>query len=237
MLLNLVWKTALMYLIVVVSMRLMGKRMIGELQPFELAIAIMISELAAFPLAEEDRNVWYGITAIGILIVCQILLSILSIKSITARNIICGRPRIVVKNGKILENNMRKELYTINDLLEQLRILNIQDISDVEYAVLETNGQLSVVLKSQKRPVTPEDLGIETKYEGLSLDLIIDGVVITHNLKLAKLDMNWLLDGLKENGWDNPKDIFYAYIDTAGNFRFQPKLKASRNRILESSQP
>jgi len=231
MLFGIVWKTALMYLVVVIAMRLMGKRMIGELQPFELAIAIMISELAAFPLAEEDRNVWHGIISIGILIVCQILLSILSVKSIAARTLICGRPRIVVKNGKLLEHNLKKELYTINDLLEQLRILNVQNIADVEYAVLETNGQLSVVLKSQKRPLTPADMGIETKYEGLSLDLIIDGVVINHNLKLARLDVNWLLGKLKENGWDNPKDIFYAYLDPEGNFRFQPKLSASKNKI------
>lgn len=227
---DIIWKTALMYLIVVVSMRLMGKRMIGEMQPFELAIAVMISELAAFPLTEDDKKLWHGIIAIGILVVCQILLSVLSVKSITVRTVICGRPRIVIKNGKLIESNLKKELYTINDLLEQLRILNVQNISDVEYGVLETNGQLSVVLKSQKRTVTPEDLGIETKYEGLSLDLIIDGVVITHNLKLARLDMEWLMNKLKENGWENPRDIFYAYIDAAGNFYFQPKLKAAKNR-------
>jgi len=231
---DIIWKTAIMYLVVVFSMRLMGKRMIGELQPFEFAIAVMISELAAFPLTEGDRNIWYGIVSIGILVACQFLLSLLSVKSIIARTVICGRPRIVIKNGKIMENNMRKELYTINDLLEQLRILNVQNISDVEYGILETNGQLSIVLKSQKRAVTPEDLGIETKYEGISLDLIIDGEVIVHNLELAKLDMNWLLSKLKENGWDNPKDIFYAYLDSAGKFYFQPKLKASKNRTMTS---
>lgn len=231
---DIVWKTALMYLVVIVSMRLMGKRMIGELQPFEFAIAIMISELAVFPLTEGNTNILHGLLAIGVLVLCQFLLSLLSIKSLTVRTIICGRPRIVIKNGKILEKNLKKELFTINDLLEQLRMLNIQNISDVEYGILETNGQLSVVLKSQKRPVTPEDLGIETKYEGLSLDLIIDGIVITHNLKLAKLDMDWLVGKLKENGWDNPRDIFYAYIDTAGNFQFQPKLKASKSRVMNT---
>ena len=219
---DIIWKTALMYLVVVASMRLMGKRMIGELQPFEFAIAVMISELAAFPLSGADGNVWHGIVSIGILVVCQFLLSLLSIKSLTVQTVICGRPRIIIKNGKLLENNMKKELFTINDLLEQLRILNVQNVSDVEYGILETNGQLSVVLNSQKRAVTPEDLGIETKYEGLSLDLIIDGVVLVHNLKLAKLDTNWLMDKLKENGWANPKDIFYAYLDTEGNFYFQP---------------
>ncbi|NLZ54277.1 MAG: DUF421 domain-containing protein [Thermoanaerobacteraceae bacterium] len=230
---DIIWKTALMYIVVVVSMRLMGKRQIGEFQPFEFAIAVMISELAAFPLTEGDKNVWQGIWAIGILVVCQFILSLLSIKSLKIRAIICGRPRVVIKNGKFVESNLKKELYTINDVLEQLRIFNVQNISDVEYGILETNGQLSIVLKSQKRAVTPADLGIETKYEGLTLDLIIDGVVLMHSLKLAKLDLNWLLDKLKENGWPNPKDIFYAYLDTEGNFYFQPKQKAAKNRIVE----
>ncbi|NLX77986.1 MAG: DUF421 domain-containing protein [Clostridiaceae bacterium] len=233
---DIIWKTALMYLVVVVSMRLMGKRMIGELQPFEFAIAVMISELAAFPLSGADGNVWHGISSIGILVVCQYLLSVLSIKSIKVRTVICGRPRIVIKNGKLIETNLKKELFTINDLLEQLRILNIQNVSDVEYGILETNGQLSVVLKSQKRPVTPEDLGIETKYEGLTLDIIIDGEVLVNNLKLARLDMDWVMNKLKESGWDSPKDIFYACLDSQGNFQFQPKVKAAKNRITDSSQ-
>lgn len=232
MTLHTVWKTALLYIIVVISMRLMGKRQIGELQPFEFAVAIIISEIAVFPITEENKSVMDAIIPIGILVVCQFLLSLLSVKSIKARELICGRPRIVIKNGALQENNLKKELYTINDLLEQLRMANVQNVSDVEYGVLETNGQLSFVLKSQKRPVTPEDLGIETKYEGLSLDLIIDGVINYENLTLAKLDKNWLMQQLKEKGWSSPKDIFYAYIDTQGNFYFQPKLKAAKNRRM-----
>lgn len=235
MLIDVIWKTAILYLVVVVSMRLMGKRQIGELQPFEFGIAVMISELAAFPLTESDKDIWYGIVAIGILVLCQFIFSVLSIKSVRFRGILCGRPRVVIKNGRLLEQNLTRELYTINDLLEQLRILNVQNISDVEYGILETNGQLSIVLKSQKRAVTPADLGIETKYEGISLDLIIDGSILEHNLKLAKLDRNWLMNKLKENGWSNPKDIFYACLDSEGNFYFQPKLKAAKNRVVASS--
>lgn len=229
---HVVWKTALLYIIVVISMRLMGKRQIGELQPFEFAVAIIISEIAVFPITEENKSVLEAIIPIGILVVCQFLLSLLSIKSIKARELICGRPRIVIKNGALQEKNLKKELYTINDLLEQLRIANVQNVTDVEHGVLETNGQLSLVLKSQKRPVTPEDLGIETKYEGLPLDLIIDGVIHHENLALARLDENWLLQRLQEKGWPDPKDIFYASLDTQGNFYFQPKLSAARNRRM-----
>ncbi|NLG87728.1 MAG: DUF421 domain-containing protein [Clostridiaceae bacterium] len=230
MFISLVWKTALLYFVVVLSMRLMGKRQIGQLQPFEFAIAVMISELAAFPLTEENKNIIEGIIPIFILVVCQFVISFISIKSVRAREIICGRPRVVIKNGTIQEKNLRKELYTINDLLEQLRIANVQDISDVEVGVLETNGELSMVLKSQKRPVTPADLGISTDYEGPSLDIIIDGVVRNENLKLAKLDTNWLMEQLKNRGWNSPKDIFFASLNSKGELYVQPKWKVVKNR-------
>lgn len=227
-----IWKTVVLYLIVVVSMRIMGKRQIGELQPFEFAVALMISELAAFPLTESDKGIWEGITPIVILVVTQFLVSVLAIKSVKARELICGIPRIVIMNGSLQEQNLRKELYTINDLLEQLRIAGIQNISDVEHGILETNGQLSLVLKSQKRALTPSDLGIETKYEGISVDLIIDGKMNDQNLKLVKLDTAWLAKQLQDKGWSDPDDIFYASLDTQGNFYFQPKQKAAKNRKL-----
>jgi len=229
---SIIWKTAVLYFIVIVSMRLMGKRQIGELQPYEFAIALMISELAVFPLSENGRGIWEGIVPIIILVALQFLISLLAIKSVKAREWICGRPRIVIMNGCLQEQNLRKELYTINDLLEQLRIAGVQNISDVEHGILETNGQLSLVLKSQKRPLVPSDLGIETKYEGFSMDLIIDGKINENNLKLAKLDVGWLKKQLSEKGWPNPADIFYASLDTEGNFYFQPKLKAAKNRSL-----
>jgi uncharacterized membrane protein YcaP (DUF421 family) len=230
MFINIVWKTALLYLIVVLSMRLMGKRQIGQLQPFEFAIAVMISEIAAFPLTDESKNIMHGIIPIFILVVCQFIISIISIKSVRAREIICGRPRVVIKNGSLQEKNLRKELYTINDLLEQLRISNVQNISDVEFGVLETNGELSMVLKSQKRPLTPADLGISTEYEGPSLDIIIDGVVHIENLELADLDTNWLIEQLKNEGWSDPKDIFFASLNSKGELYIQPKWKAVKNR-------
>jgi len=230
--LSIIWKTSILYFVVIVSMRLMGKRQIGELQPFEFAIALMISELAVFPLSESGRGIWEGIVPITILVVLQFLILLLAVKSVKAREWICGRPRIVIMNGCLQEQNLRKELYTINDLLEQLRIAGVQNISDVEHGILETNGQLSLVLKSQKRPLVPSDLGIETKYEGFSMDLIIDGKIIENSLKLAKLDVEWLKKQLSDRGWPNPDDIFYASLDTEGNFYFQPKLKAAKNRRL-----
>ena len=114
-------------------------------------------------------------------------------------------------------------MYTLNDLLEQLRIQSISNISDVEYAILETNGQLSVIQKSQKRPVSPEDLNIKTKYEGLSLELIIDGRLIYKNLEKAGLDEVWLKNELKKQGIDDIKNVFFASLDTQGSLFYQAK--------------
>lgn len=137
---------------------------------------------------------------------------------------------MVIKNGTLHEKNLRKELYTINDLLEQLRICNVHNISDVEFGILETNGELSMVMKSQKRPLTPADLGIDTEYEGPSLDIIIDGVVHNENLELADLDTNWLIEQLKSKGWSDPKDIFFASLNSKGELYIQPKWKAVKKR-------
>ena len=206
-------------------MRILGKRQIGQLQPFELAIAIIISELAAMPMEDTNITIIQGITPILVLIVLQILLSFSALKSVKFRELLCGKPSIVIENGKIVEKNLRKELLPITDLLEHLRINEIPTISDVEIAILETNGQLSVIKKSQKRTVTPEDLGINTQYEGLPLDLIIDGSINYNNLKKINLDMNWLIEELSKQGYSSYKHILYAMIDTQGNLYLQGKDK------------
>jgi Predicted membrane protein len=203
----------------------MGKRQIGQLQPFELAIAIMISELAAVPMQNTGIPLLNGIIPILTLLLAQLLISFLSLKSIKARAIICGKPSILIENGKIMENELHKEMYTLNDLLEQLRIKNVTNISDVEYAILETNGQLSVLPKSQKRPLNPEDMSLTTKYEGLALDMIVDGRIIKNNLEKANLDENWLKTELAKLGIQRIEDVFFASLDTDGNLYYQEKIK------------
>jgi len=145
-------RTLILYILVVIIMRIMGKRQIGQLQPFELVIAIMISELAAVPMQDKRIPLINGIIPILTLLFAQITFSFIGLKSTRARAIICGRPSILIQNGKINEAELRKEMYSVNDLLEQLRIKNIYNIADVEFALLETNGQLSVIPKSQKGP-------------------------------------------------------------------------------------
>lgn len=221
--LPLIWKTLLLYIVIIVSMRLMGKRQIGQLQPFEFAVAVMISELAALPLTEDDRKLHHALIPIAVLVTCQLLISYISIKGVRIRGYICGKPTVVIRNGRMLERTMRKEMCTINELLEQLRFHSVQNVSDVEYAILETNGQLSVILKSQKRPVTPEDLKIETKYEGCTIDLIIDGILMEETMKKMNIDKNWLDQQLKERGISDYRMVFYAAVDTSGNLYVQKK--------------
>ncbi len=209
-------RALVLYTIVVVVMRIMGKRQIGQLQPFELVIAILISELAAVPMQNTGIPLINGIIPIITLLIVQLLMSYLSIKSIHARAIICGRPTILIEKGHICESALQKELYTLNDLLEQLRINNYSNISDVEYAILETNGQISVIPKSQKRPLTPEDMNIKTKYEGLSIDVIIDGRILSTNLEIAGKSRQWLLDELHSRHFNGPAEIFYACVVPGG---------------------
>lgn len=221
-------RTLILFSIVVITMRIMGKRQIGELQPFELAVAILISELAAVPMQDTGIPLVNGIIPILTLLITQMSLSFISLKSTKARGIICGRPSILISNGKIQEKELRKEMYTLNDLLEQLRINNIPNIADVEFAILETNGQLSVIPKSQKRPVIAEDLNIPTNYEGLPIDLIVDGAINEENLIKFNLSHEWLKEQFNKLGVDNLKEVLFASLDSQGKIYWQ--LKSSERR-------
>jgi uncharacterized membrane protein YcaP (DUF421 family) len=223
MFLTLIWKTLLLYVVIVITMRMMGKRQIGQLQPFEFAVAVMISELAALPLTEDDKDIHHALVPIAVIVICQLLISLISLKGVRIRDYICGKPTVLIRNGKLLEKNMKKEMCTVNDLLEQLRFHSIQNPDDVEYAVLETNGQLSVVLKSQKRPLTPEDMNISTRYEGYSIDLIIDGRLIGKALERFNIDQKWLNDKLREHGVSDYKSVFYASLAATGELYVQKK--------------
>jgi uncharacterized membrane protein YcaP (DUF421 family) len=144
-------RTIILYLIIVLVLRLMGKRQIGQLQPFELVIILMISELAAIPSQDTGIPLIAGLLPVLVLLLLGVTISQISLKSEKARAVICGTPTVLIDKGYILEDQLRKLRYNLSDLLEQLRVKNVPDIADVEYAILETNGQLSVIPKSMKR--------------------------------------------------------------------------------------
>jgi len=203
----------------------MGKQEIGQLQPFELVVALMVADLAAIPMQNTGIPLLSGIIPIIVLMACQVALSYISMKSIKARNVICGCPSVVVANGKLVESELRYQRYNIHDLLEQLRSKNYPNLADIEFAILETNGELSVIPKSQKRPLQPDDLQIKTQYEGMPMALIIDGKVNEKNLCKANLSVDWLRNELIKFGIDDFKKVFFASLDTAGKLFYQLKTK------------
>jgi uncharacterized membrane protein YcaP (DUF421 family) len=219
-------RTLILYATTVLLLRVMGKRQIGQLQPYELVVIIMISELAAIPMQNTGIPLLSGLIPIFILVTAQVTLSYISLKSERARGVICGTPSIVIENSRIVEDELRRLRLNLNDLLEQLRLKDVSDISDVEYAILETSGQLSVILKSEKRPVQPQDLKISPEYEGLPITLIIDGQVIKNNLKKVDLDMIWLQNELGKYGIKNVKDVFFAGLDAHKQLYYQLKASA-----------
>ncbi|MEQ8201052.1 MAG: DUF421 domain-containing protein [Syntrophomonadaceae bacterium] len=216
-------RTLILFTTTVVLLRLTGKRQIGQLQPYELVVIIMISELASIPMQNTGIPLLYGIIPVTILVMAEITLSLISLKSERARGLICGTPSVLIENSRILEMELRRLRININDLLEQLRQKGVPDVADVEYAILETSGQLSLILKSDKRPLQPGDMDIWPDPEGLPVTLVIDGRVIEPNLAAANRDMAWLQRELANSGVRSHRDIFFATLDSRGQLYYQVK--------------
>lgn len=221
-LLNTFFRAVVLYTSVLVMMRIMGKREVGQLSLFDLVVAIMIAELAAIPMEDQSVPLINGLLPIGTLVLMEILLSLASLKSHRARQFIEGTPSIVLEKGRILEKEMRRLRYGVEDLISQLREKGIYNLDDVEYAILETNGQLSVIPKADKRPLVTGDLGLATPYEGLPLPLVVDGKVQAENLALGNKDRQWLEQQVTAQGC-SVDQVIYAYLDSQGNVKIYRK--------------
>ncbi len=215
-------RSIILYIIILIVMRLMGKREIGQLQPFELVIAIMIADLASIPMTEAGIPIWNGIIPILALLIMHLIISMINMKSIRMREIVCGKPTILIYRGKIDEKALKKERFTINELEERLRGNNISNIGDVEYAILETSGQLTVIQKPNKRNTIPEDFNIMPDYEGISYDLVIDGVIMRENLQKIGRNYEWLKKSVQKFGF-NPEEALIVTLDGKGQIFCQKK--------------
>lgn len=222
------FRAIVLYIIVLIVMRLMGKREIGQMQPFELAISIMIADLAATPMAETGIPITNGIMPILGLLVMHLVISMINLKSTKAREIICGKPSILIFRGKVDEKVLKRERFTINELEERLRDNNIFNIGDVEYAILETSGQITVIPKPEKRNVVVKDFNLEPEYEGISYDLVIDGVIMKENLRKLGKDEKWLEKQISKFKI-KPKDALVVTIDGEGQFFCQAKERKNKN--------
>ena len=217
-------RSIIIYIIVLIVMRLMGKREIGQMQPFELAISIMIADLASIPMTDIGIPISNGIIPILGLLVMHLVISVLNIKSSKIREFICGKPTVLIKKGKIDENKMRKERFTLNELEEKLRSNNVMNIGDVEFAILETSGDISVIQKPNKRTTTPEDFNIMPDYEGMTYNLVIDGKILNENLKLIDKNYDWLKKQTQKFQMI-PEEALIVTINEKGNIYCQKKEK------------
>lgn len=216
------FRAIVLYILVLIVMRLMGKREIGQLQPFELAISIMIADLASIPMTDTGVPITNGIIPILGLLVMHLMISMLNMKSIRAREVICGKPTILVYRGKINEKALKKERFTINELEERLRGNNIFNLGDVEYAILETSGQVTVIQKPEKRNTIPEDFNIVPEYEGIPYDLVVDGKIMSDNLKAIGKNEEWLKKEVQKFKM-KPEEALVVTIDGKGQFFCQKK--------------
>lgn len=220
------FRSIILYILVLVVMRLMGKREIGQLQPFELAISIMIADLASIPMTDIGIPIFNGIIPILGLLVMHLIISLINIKSIRAREVICGKPRILIYRGKIDEKALRKERFTINELEERLRGNNVFNLGDVEYAILETSGEITVILKPCKRTITPEDFNIKPEYEGIPYDLVIDGKIMYKNLTIIGKNYQWLKKEVEKFNM-KPEEALIVTLDGKGQIFCQRKEKGA----------
>lgn len=217
-------RTLILYGIVIISLRVMGKRQIGELQPSELVVAIMISDLASVPMQSIDIPLLNGIIPVFTLIVAEITMSFITLKSRRARRFITGEPSVIIYDGHINEQELEHLRFNLNDLLEELRMNGYPNIADIHTAVLETNGQISVIPTAQARPVTVQDLHIENAVqEIMPYMLISDGELNIEEIKRSGLGVAWVEKELLKRNIKSAKDVFIASLDNSGKLYIQLK--------------
>jgi uncharacterized membrane protein YcaP (DUF421 family) len=204
-------------------MRLMGKKQIGEMEPFELVIAIMISELASLPMQDTRISILRGIIPIITLLFLQTCFALIQLKSEKMRLILSGKPSILISNGKLDFKELKKEKFNLNDLLEELRLQGYYNVSDVEYAILETSGKISVIPKTNLSPTTKEDMKIPSTQDTLPLTLILDGKINLKNLNTLNKNRSWLKNMLKKNNVHSIEEVLIAMVDSKGKFFYQCK--------------
>ena len=210
-------RTIILYFILMAGLRLMGKRQIGELEPSELVLTLIISDLAAVPMQDFGIPLVNGVFPIVTLLCVSLLLSFFSLKSIRFRGLVCGHPTVIVRDGKVLQENMARNRFTVDELLEQLRSQGYSDLTAVKYAVLETSGQVSVLPYTKTSPITPQVMNQEVQDDvTLPVLLINDGHIMSDNLSASGYDGAWLDKQLKERRLTSPRQVFLMTVDEAG---------------------
>lgn len=216
-------RTIILYVVIIVGIRLMGKRQVGELEPSELVLSLIIADLAAVPMQDYGIPLVTGLIPILALLSLTMILSVLTMKSIPFRALLCGKPSIIIRNGVVDQKEMARNRLTVDELMEELRTKGHTDLSEVQYAVLETNGQLSVLPFPSQRPPTARQLNIQTEEKGLPMVVISDGKLLEHNLTALGLEEAWLERRLAEHRCPDVEHVFLLLVDQMHNIHFIPK--------------
>ena len=206
-------RSIVLYLIIVIGIRLLGKHQVSELEPAEFVLALIIADVASVPMQDYGIPLLMGVIPIITLLCLSMILSVLTLKSLKIRALLAGVPSILIQNGKVDQKELRRTRMTMDEVLEELRLQGYTDLAAIRYAILETNGQLSILPYAQKKPPSAEAMDIPVSDPGLPLVLINDGRLISANLKRRGLNERWLEKQLKKHGVSGVKDVFLLTVD------------------------
>ena len=212
------FRTVILYTVLIVGLRLTGKRQIGELEPNELVLTMLLSDLAAVPMQDFGIPLINGLLPITVILCLSVLMSQLSLRSVRFRSLVCGEPTVIIRHGRIQQQAMGRNRLTVDELMEELRCQGVTDLTTVKYAVLETSGQLSVLLYPKDQPLTPQQAGV-TVTDDLFLPRVIinDGRLLHQNLRKAGYEEKWLVKQLKKAGTSDTRNVFLLTVDEAGS--------------------
>ena len=221
-------RAIIIYILVLIIMRVTGKSQVAQMGPADFVFALLIADLAATPLAEQGIPMLNGVLPILALLIMQLLFSLLILKSNRLRRLFDGKPSILVRNGKIMEGELGRLRYSVNDLMEQLRIAGYFNLNDVNIAILETSGDLSVFPYATGRPLTPDDVNLKPQEEGMCFTIITDGQIMAENMKMSGHEANWLKNILAAHHCKDAGDVLLMTVNEIGGVYLQPRDKAKR---------
>jgi uncharacterized membrane protein YcaP (DUF421 family) len=215
-------RTIILYLVLILVIRLMGKRQIGQMEPAEFVVTMLVANLASIPMQDSGIPLFSGIVPIVTVLGAELVLSFLSLRSIFLRKLLCGKPVILIENGNVLQGNLRKTRITLDELTGHLREKDVLDLRSVQYAILETNGNLSVFPYPKDRPASAKEAGITPQKQSLPLTIVSDGVLIPENLKIAKKDIAWVQKVLRQHD-AQIRDTWLLTVDGSDHILFYRK--------------
>lgn len=219
-------RTFIIFVTISISMRLMGKRQLGELEPSELVVAVLVSDITSHPLENNGSPLLYGLIPIFTLLCCEILISGIAIKSIRFRKFMYGTPNTLIEKGVIDQEEMKKNRFTVDELMEELRKNGVMDISTVKHAILETDGSLSILPYSSEAPVTPKQMNLNVHDEEYPVIIISDGHILKNNLKVIGRDEKWLNKQLSSRGIKDAAQVYIMASDKDDNIYLAAKEKS-----------